>query len=109
MIQANIYHYSHTAFLVESRSRPGEFHKVEFQDDEKYPEVCSCEDFQMGIPRMVKEGKIPDTIEHRRCWHIRAVRSKLADLLQEHLVNTDPSTTVFQRRQPEMTWERVRR
>lgn len=64
---------------------------VELLDSQKYPEVCSCENFQLGIPHMIKEGKIPDTIEHRRCWHIRVIRSKLADVKASEIVATDPS------------------
>ncbi len=85
------YHYNHASFLVGSRSRPGELHKVQFQDDPKYPEVCSCENFQLGIPDMINRGTLPDTLEHRRCYHIRFVRSKLADALTAEIVATDPS------------------
>lgn len=103
--ELQIYHYNRTSFLVQSRTRTHvvngvvqpEFHKVEFfESDEQYPEICACEDFQMGIPRMIKEGKIPDTREHRRCFHIRYLRAKLADAMVEHLVAGDPSQPVFE-------------
>lgn len=108
--QANIFHYDHKRFLVESRSRKGEMHMVEFFDrDNKFPEVCSCENFQLGIPHMVAEGTIPDTVEHRRCWHIRAVRDQLASAMIAHLVETDPTEMVFERKEPELVLERVKK
>jgi len=46
-------------FAVESRSRPGEFHVTE-RDDETGEWACSC----LGYVRW------------GRCWHVRAVESK---------------------------------
>ncbi len=86
-----VFTHDHTSFLVASATRPNEFHKVEFHDSKVCPATCSCEWFQMGIPRLIAEGKLPESVEHRRCKHIRRVMMVLAGAMVEHLVKTDPS------------------
>lgn len=52
---------------------------------ENQPILCQCERFTMGIPNMIKEGRLPNTVEHRRCRHIKRLREELADKLMDSI------------------------
>ncbi len=98
-----IFHYNHLSFLVESDSRPGEVHIVEFHhvregSTRDRAETCSCERFTMGIPKLIKEGQLRDTVPNRRCRHLIQVLEALANERVDELKRTDPSQPTRQQR-----------
>lgn len=83
-----------TRFYVDSDSRDDVTHIVSFHrtsDPDYIEERCTCEDFTMGIPRQIAEGKIRNTIGNRRCKHIRKVRDVLLFWFIRNLVSCDAS------------------
>lgn len=68
-------------YLVQSGSRKGLLHRVDFTAWSGFGE-CGCESFQMRIAPLLREGCKP--VEALECPHIRKARRYLAlDLIQK--------------------------
>jgi hypothetical protein len=81
-------------FLVASRTRKDEWHCVSYHrtsDSTYIEERCTCENFSMGIPRMIADGRLPNTIANRRCFHIKIVNQTLLFHAQKALIGSDTS------------------
>jgi len=81
-------------FIVASTSRKNCAHIVSYHrtsDPNYIQENCSCEAFTIGTPHRIKTGQLANTIENRRCKHLRLVNLILLHHAQQALIASDPS------------------
>lgn len=81
-------------FIVTSARKEGEAYVVSFHRTDKPDyilERCNCPHWEMGLPRLIKQGNLGDNPEDRRCRHIRLVNNLLLHEAQKALVSQDRS------------------